>query len=88
MKLNVLAIALAVGITWGVAIFLLTFWFLIFDHQGSILGKLSLVYLGYSITWYGAFIGLAWGFADGFIGGTFFAWLYNKFAKLCKSSEG
>jgi len=80
MRLNVRALALAGGIVWGLAIFLITYWFLVFGHGGTTLFKLSNVYLGYSVTWYGAFVGLVWGFVDGFIGGALLAWLYNKFA--------
>jgi len=80
MKLNVRALALAGGIVWGLAIFLITYWFLVFGHGGTTLFKLSNVYLGYSVTWYGAFVGLVWGFVNGFIGGALLAWLYNKFA--------
>ena len=81
MKLNIKAFGLAGGITWGLLILLLTFWFLIMGYQGSVLAKLGNVYIGYSVTIWGAFIGLAWGFIDGFIIGAFFAWLYNKFIK-------
>ena len=81
MKLNVKALGLASGIVWGLAIFLLTYWFIILGHPGRILMKLSNVYFGYSVTWYGAFVGLIWGFVDGFIGGALLAWVYNKFAK-------
>ncbi len=80
MKLNVRALALAGGIAWGLMIFLLTYWFLIFGYEGETLARLSNVYLGYSVTWYGAFVGLIWGFVDGLIGGALLAWLYNKFA--------
>lgn len=77
MKLNVRSCALAAGILWGAAIFLLTIWFLIFGHQGATLSKLSNVYLGYSVSFGGAIVGLIWGFVDGLIGGGLFAWLYN-----------
>lgn len=80
MRLNVRALGLAGGIVWGLAIFLTTYWFLVLGHGGTMLSKLSNVYLGYSVTWYGAFVGLVWGFVDGFIGGALLAWLYNKFA--------
>ncbi|NVM56577.1 MAG: hypothetical protein HWN51_00435, partial [Desulfobacterales bacterium] len=69
MRLNVRALGLAGGIAWGLVIFLLTYWFLIFGYEGETLVRLSNVYLGYSVTWYGAFVGLVWGFVDGFIGG-------------------
>ncbi len=79
MKLNVKSLALSFGVTWGVAIFLLTYWLLIFGYDGLTLAKLGKVYLGYSVTWYGALIGLIWGFVDGLIGGALVAYLYNKF---------
>lgn len=80
MKLNIKALGLATGILWGVSIFLLTGWFLLLGHPGNLLSKLGGIYLGYSVTWPGAFVGLIWGFLDGFIGGAVLAWLYNKFS--------
>jgi hypothetical protein len=79
MKLNVKALALSGGIVLALGVFLLTVWYLIFGYEGATLQKLHHVYLGYSISWGGAFIGLVWGFIDGFIGGALVAWLYNKF---------
>lgn len=81
MKLNVKALALACGIVWGLSVFLLTYWYLIFGHPGLTLDKLRNIYFGYSVTWFGGIVGLIWGFIDGFIGGAFLAWLYNKFTK-------
>jgi NhaP-type Na+/H+ or K+/H+ antiporter len=79
MKLNVKAFALAGGIAFGLAVFLLTIWYLIFGFEGHTLQKLHHVYLGYSVSFPGALIGLVWGFVDGFIGGAIFSWLYNRF---------
>ena len=87
MKLSIKALGLACGILWGLAIFLLTYWFLLRGFEGETLARLRNVYLGYSVTWYGGFIGLVWGFIDGFIGGALLAWLYNRFACV-KSEEG
>ncbi len=80
MKLNVRALGLAGGIVWGSVIFLLTWWVLLLGYDGTLLSQLANVYLGYSVTWYGAFIGLLWAFADGFICCAALAWLYNRFA--------
>ncbi len=89
MKLNIKALALAAGIAWGLAILLLTYWFLLMGYEGETLSRLSNVYLGYSVTWYGGFIGLAWGFVDGLIGGAVLAWLYNRFVpKPAEAPEG
>lgn len=81
MKLDVKAVALAAGIVWGLALFLLTLWFLVNGYSGQLLNKLGGVYFGYSVSIGGAFVGLIWGFLDGAIGGAVFGWLYNKFAK-------
>jgi len=78
MKLNVKAIALTGGITWGLLIFLLTYFFLLMGYEGLTLAKLHKVYIGYSVSWYGGFIGFAYGFIDGLVFGAFFAWLYNR----------
>ena len=79
MQLNIKALGLAGGIVWGLAIFLLTYWFLLLGYTGETLSRLGNVYLGYSVTWYGGFVGLVWGFVDGFIGCAVLAWLYNRF---------
>ncbi len=79
MKLNIKALALAAGIVWGLAIFLITYWFLLRGYEGEMLSRLSNVYLGYEVTWVGGLIGLAWGFVDGLIGGAVLALLYNRF---------
>ena len=79
MKLSVKAFALAGGLACGIALFLLTIWYLIFGFEGHTLQKIHHVFLGYSITWYGALIGLIWGFIHGFIGGAIFSWFYNLF---------
>ena len=82
MELRKRALGLSIGLVWGLAILLCTWWFIIFEKQGEIFGKLSEVYLGYSISWGGSFIGFIWGFVDGFIAGVLIAWLYGVFSKM------
>lgn len=79
MKLNQKAFGLACGVLWGCAVFLMTLW-VYYAGTGSHLYLLSKFYLGYSITPLGAFVGMAWGFVDAFVGGWILAWLYNRFA--------
>ncbi len=81
MKLSIKAFAFTAAILWGLAVFLVTVWYLIMGFEGETLQKIHHIYLGYSVSWGGAFIGLVWGFVDGLIGGALFAWLYNKLAK-------
>ena len=80
MTLNVRAFALACGVLWGLALFLITWWIILFDGSSDQHTFLGLVYRGYSLTPVGSIIGGAWGLVDGFIGGAIFAWLYNKLA--------
>lgn len=79
MQLKPTAFGLAFGITWGVALMLLTWWFLIVGSPGSSLARLGIVYIGYNVSFFGGILGLVWGFIDGFIGGAIFAWVYNRF---------
>jgi hypothetical protein len=81
MRLNVKAFALTAGILSGGAVCLVTLWLLTFGYQGEMIRVLDHVYLGYTYSVAGAFVGLLWGFVDGLIGGALFAWLYNRFVK-------
>ena len=78
MKLSVKAFALSCGIIWGVGLLALALWVTLLGVQGEHKTLLERVYLGYRFTALGSLVGLAWGLADGLIGGAVFAWLYNK----------
>ena len=80
MTLRKRALGMALGIIWGVSIFLVTIWAVARGH-GETLTLLGGYYLGYSMTYVGAVIGLIWGFIHGFIAGVLIAWLYNMFSK-------
>jgi hypothetical protein len=79
MKLNVKGFALATGILWGLSVVLLTL-ISLWHGGGGHLGLLSLVYVGYTVSYLGSLIGLVYGFVDGVIAGALFAWLYNRLA--------
>jgi hypothetical protein len=79
MKLNIKALALTCGILWGLSVFLITLISLWHGHGGH-LGLLSLIYVGYTVSYAGSVIGLVYGFVDGLISGALFAWLYNRLA--------
>lgn len=80
MKLQPKALALSLGILWGVLLFLITNISLMRGSQGEHLSLLSLIYVGYSFSFIGSIIGMIWGFVSMFIGGWILAWLYNRFA--------
>ena len=77
MKLNVKALALTAGLFWGLGIFCITWWIMLFDGATGEVTCLGLVYRGYCVSPLGSIIGLLWGFVDGLIGGAIFGWLYN-----------
>lgn len=79
MKLHPTKLGLTLGILWGAAIFVGTFWLLITGSEGSTWRLLGNFYLGFKYAWWGAFVGLAWGFVDGFICGWLIGLLYNAF---------
>ena len=79
MRLNAKAMAISFGILWGAAFFLATVWLVITGSAGETLGKMSAFYIGYTVSWGGAFLGLIYGFIDGLIAGFLLVLLYNKF---------
>ena len=83
MKLNKLAMGLAGGIVWGTTVFIATLWVFI-RGSGETLQKLDRFYFGYRVSVGGAFIGLVYGFIEGFILALAFAALYNCFVS-CKA---
>jgi hypothetical protein len=87
MKLRVRALGMAAGIVWGLEVFLATIWLIWFGGTGASIQLLKSFYLGYDVTYVGAFLGLIWGFVDGFIAGALVAWLYNLFHKAFYKSQ-
>ena len=87
MKLNVKSFALTCGLIWGIGLFLITWWVIVFDGatgEPTLIGRL---YRGYCISPVGSIIGLIWAFVDGVIGGAIFAWLYNLISTSFSSKE-
>ena len=87
MMLRVRALGMAVGIVWGLSVLVATLWMLWFAQPSPTWPTLKSLYPGYDVTYMGAFVGLIWGFVDGFIAGALIAWLYNKFHKALYKTE-
>lgn len=72
------AFGVAIGVAVGLVIFSVTAIDLAFHSSPwPGLSLLNQYFAGYSVTWAGAFIGLAWGFAVGFCAGWFVAFVRN-----------
>ncbi len=61
MELRKRALGMALGIVWGLAMLLGTWFLLLWDSPGEMMLKLGNFYIGYSYSWGGAVIGLIWG---------------------------
>ena len=81
MRLNVKAFAITTSLIWGLALFVIPWWIMLFDgvtHEVTLIGQ---IYRGFQISPLGSVIGLFWGLVDGLFGGAIFAWLYNILAE-------
>ena len=78
MKLDVKAFAITCGLLLGLGLFLVTWWIILFDGPSDRTTFIGQIYRGYGLNGAGSLAGLVWGLADGAIGGTIFAWLYNS----------
>jgi hypothetical protein len=81
MKLRIRAMAMAVGVVSGLAVFFASV-FSLWMGSGETIDYLRWVLPGFQRTYVGAFVGLIGGFAWGFVLGGLLAWSYNRFFDL------
>jgi hypothetical protein len=78
LPLHKRAFGMAVGSAAGLLVFAATVVTLLRPAlPGANLWLLSEYFYGYTVTWGGAFVGLAWGFVAGFVAGWFTAFCRN-----------
>ncbi|MBT3324567.1 hypothetical protein HN681_00280 [archaeon] len=73
--------ALAGSLLWGGAVLLLGLLATGLGYGLKMVEVLGSVYLGYSATWFGTFIGTVWALVDMFVGIYILIWLYEKIVK-------
>ncbi|MFH1783423.1 MAG: bacteriophage holin [bacterium] len=78
-RLNVKALAIALGSAWAFIIFCVGITSIL-GWGNAFVEMMSSVYIGYKPGILGAFIGIPWGFFDGAVCGLIIAWVYNKVA--------
>ena len=88
MELRKRNLGFALGLLWGLAVMLGTWWLLYLGSSGITISKLAAFYFGYSFSFVGGIVGFIWGFIDGFITGVLIAWFYNLGNKLFKRKAG
>ncbi len=81
-RLRVGIMAIVFGMLGGSVLFVATAWLLIRGgpNVGQTLGLLAHYFPGYSVTWPGAVVGLAYGALTGALAGGALAWTYNRIA--------
>jgi hypothetical protein len=84
MELRKRNLGFALGLSWGLAVMLGTWWLILMGSGGETISKLHAFYFGYSFSFVGGIVGLFWGFIDGFICGVVIAWFYNVSFKIFK----
>jgi hypothetical protein len=71
------ALGVACGVIAGGALFAVTAVHVVFGVDGLPLPLLGEYFAGYDLSWRGAFIGLAWGLAVGFVDGWLLGFVHN-----------
>jgi hypothetical protein len=72
------ALGMAVGLTWGGGLALLTLFHVVGrPSPAPEIGLLAQYYYGYTVSWTGVLVGLFWGFVSGFVTGWFVAFVRN-----------
>lgn len=82
--LNVKVLGLALGLLFGLGLFLATNWLVLKGGEvvGPHLQLLSQYFIGYKVSFLGSFIGFAYGFAVGTLSGALIGLIYNKIVAL------
>lgn len=77
--LNAKSFGLSGGILWGASMFILTWLNILFSYSSMWTALMADAYPGYDVSAIGSFVGLIWGFIDGFVCLYIIARLYNVF---------
>jgi len=84
------ALAVVCASIGGVGLFVVTVWLVIKDgpHVGEHLQLLSNYFVGYSVTWPGAFVGLLYGATTGWVVGWAIGRIYNAVVNARQRKSG
>ncbi len=84
LRLNGQVVGIVLGIISALVIFIATNWLVLKggDVVGPHLSLLGQFFIGYSVTFFGSFIGAVYGFIVGYVGGLLIGWIYNAIVFL------
>jgi hypothetical protein len=89
VRLNATIQGIVTGLIVGLGIFIATNWLILKGgpRVGPHLALLGQYFIGYRVTFTGSLIGLAYGFATGFVGGYAVARIYNWFVDIKSAKQ-
>jgi hypothetical protein len=84
LRLNAMVQGIVTGLICGLTIFIATNWLILKGGEvvGPHLGLLGQFFIGYRVTFVGSLVGLAYGFAGGWLIGYCMASIYNRVVDL------
>jgi hypothetical protein len=82
--LNLKALGLALGLLFGLAIFIATNWLVLKGGEpvGPHLSLLGQYFIGYKVSFLGSLVGFAYGFGLGSLCGASIGWIYNSVVEI------
>ena len=82
--LNAKALGLALGLLFGLALFIATNWLVLKGGEpvGPHLNLLSQYFIGYKVSFLGSLVGFAYAFALGTLSGALIGWIYNRIVEI------
>lgn len=84
-RFSVLSLALTAGICWSLGILIIGLVAMQYELGKPFVDLFASIYIGFAATVKGSFVGAGWAFIDGFLGGLFFALVYNTILCICGS---
>lgn len=84
MRLSPLAFGVSLGVITGVLMMILAWSDWMWGYGTGIVSQWATVYPGLAGSLKGGFLGLAWGFLEGFVLGVLWAWVYNMCVCCCR----
>ena len=84
MRFSPMALGISLGLITGLCMLGFAWSAWTWGHGTTLIDQWASIYPGFAATLQGGFVGLGWGFLEGFIIGVIWAWLYNICLCCCR----
>lgn len=82
-RLSACALGVAMGVSWALGILVVGLVAMQNGWGKPFVDLFGSIYIGYTATVQGSFVGAGWALLDGFVCGVIFGWVYNLTLRLC-----